>query len=58
MFDIKEWIGARLEERTSWDGTMLVGVGVVVLIAGPLAKLAAYCAIGYGIYTLVKKEEK
>ena len=53
----KQWIKARLDERTSWDGAALIGVGVVVLIAGPFAKLAAYAAIAYGIWTIWKKED-
>ena len=52
----KDWISARLKERTSWDGAALVAVGVVVLIAGPFAKIAAYAAIAYGIWTIYKKE--
>ena len=54
---IREWIKSRLEERTSWDGAMLIGVGVIVLIAGPFAKLAAYGAIAYGAWTIWKRED-
>ena len=50
------WIKDRLEERTSWDGAILIAVGVVVLIAGPFAKIAAYGAIGYGAWTIWKKK--
>ena len=53
---IKKFITSRLEERTSWDGAMLVAVGVIVLIAGPFAKLAAYAAILYGAWTIWKSE--
>lgn len=42
---IKKFITSRLEERTSWDGAALILMGVLVLIAGPFAKLAAYAAI-------------
>ena len=52
----KAWVKKRLRERTSLDGAVLIGVGVIVLIAGPFAKLAAYGAIGYGIWTLWKKQ--
>jgi hypothetical protein len=52
----KLWVKERLEERTSWNGGVLVAVGVVVLIAGPLAKAAAYAAIAYGVWTIWKKE--
>tara|TARA_X000001036_G_C20664098_1_gene800071 strand:+ start:646 stop:810 length:165 start_codon:yes stop_codon:yes gene_type:complete len=53
---IKKWITSRLDERTSWDGAVLIGVGIVILIAGPFAKLAAYAAIAYGAWTIYKAE--
>ena len=53
---MKNWIKARIEDRTSWDGAALVAVGVIVLIAGPFAKLAAYAAIAYGAWTIWKSE--
>ena len=53
---MKNWIKSRIEERTSWDGAALVAVGVIVLIAGPFAKLAAYAAIAYGAWTIWKAE--
>ena len=53
---VKKWITNRIEERTTWDGVMLIGIGLVVLIAGPFAKLAAYGAIAYGVWTLWKSE--
>ena len=53
---MKNWIKDRLDERTSWDGAALVAVGVIVLIAGPFAKLAAYSAIAYGAWTIWKSE--
>ena len=53
---IKEWVSERFEERTSWDGAMLIAIGVIVLIAGLFAKLAAYAAIAYGAWTLFKSE--
>ena len=28
---IKSWINARMKERTSWDGAMLVALGLMVL---------------------------
>ena len=53
---MNNWIKDRLDERTSWDGAALVAVGVIVLIAGPFAKLAAYAAIAYGAWTIWKSE--
>jgi hypothetical protein len=54
---IKKWVKSRIEERTSWDGAALILMGVLVLIAGPFAKLAAYVAIAYGAWTIYKKED-
>ena len=53
---IRQWIKSRLDERTSWDGAVLIGVGIVILIAGPFAKIAAYGAIAYGAWTIYKSE--
>jgi len=53
---LKKWINSRIEERTSWDGAVLIAVGLVILIAGPFAKLAAYGAIAYGAWTIWKSE--
>ena len=54
---IRQWIKNRLDERTSLDGAVLIAVGLVILIAGPFAKLAAYGAIAYGAWTIWKKEQ-
>ncbi len=51
------WVKSRIDERTSWDGAVLIICGVLVLIAGPFAKLAAWAAIGYGAWTLWKREK-
>tara|TARA_E500000178_G_scaffold202109_1_gene199809 strand:- start:2468 stop:2629 length:162 start_codon:yes stop_codon:yes gene_type:complete len=53
---MKNWIKSRIEERTSMDGAVLIGLGLIVLIAGPFAKLAAYAAIAYGAWTIWKKD--
>lgn len=51
-----KWITNRLKERTTWDGAVLVGMGVIVLIAKPIAGLVAYAAIAYGAWTIWKAE--
>jgi len=53
---IISWVKARLAERTSWDGIVLVAVGLVVLLLGPYAKIAAIAAIIWGAFTILKKE--
>ncbi len=52
-----DWIKNRFKERTSYDGVALIAVGAVVIFLGPFAKWAAYAAIAYGVWTLVKKEK-
>lgn len=47
----------RINERTTWDGAALVALGVVVLIAKPIAGFLAYAAIAYGAWTIWKKEK-
>lgn len=49
------WIKGRLKERTSLDGAVLIAAGAAFIVLGPLAKIAAYGAIAYGIWTIVKK---
>jgi hypothetical protein len=51
-----DWIKERLKERTSLDGAVLIAAGAAFIVLGPLAKIAAYGAIAYGIWTIVKKE--
>ena len=48
-----EWVKDRVQERTSIDGVMLIGVGIVGLMFQGLVTWAAYVAIVYGIWTLV-----
>ena len=54
---INKWIIARLKERTTLDGAILIGAGVAFLIFKPIASLVAYAAIAYGAWTLFKKED-
>ena len=53
----KDWIKGRIGERTSWDGGVLIAMGVIALIAKPLISIAAWIAIGYGAWTIYKKED-
>jgi len=54
MFNIVDWVQERLEERTTWDGAMLIGFGLVMLMI-PM-DLFAYGAIIYGAWTCWKSE--
>lgn len=53
---ITDWTKGRLQERTTWDGVILVGAGIGYLVLEPIASFIAYGAIAYGIWTILKKE--
>ena len=57
MSNILDWIKARLPERTSWDGGLIIAGCLAVILFGGLAKIAAWVGLAYGIWTLVKPEE-
>ena len=54
---LQKWITARLKERTTLDGAILIGAGIAFLIFKPIASLVAYAAIAYGAWTIWKKED-
>lgn len=52
-----DWVKARLKERTSWDGGVIIAVCGSIILFGGLVKLVAWLGLGYGIYTIVTKED-
>ena len=50
------WIKNRMKERTSWDGAICIGLGLMILFMAPLAKIAAGLSIAWGIWTIWKSE--
>ena len=55
---MRKWINARIGERTSWDGAVLIGAGVAFLIFAPIADIVAYGAIAYAVLGQYSKENK
>jgi len=53
---IKAYINSRMKERTTWDGCVCIGLGLMILFMAPLAKIAAGIAIAYGAWTIWKSE--
>ncbi len=53
-----DWFKDRAKERTSLDGGALIALSLLVLLAGPLVKWAAWAAIAYGAWTLLTKEKE
>jgi|TARA_B100001248_G_scaffold249011_1_gene221824 multisubunit Na+/H+ antiporter MnhB subunit len=60
MMNIISWIKDRFTERTSLDGAMLIGVGVIGLFFSAIIPMNIICwaAIAYGAFTLYKSEDK
>jgi len=54
---ILNWIEERFWERTTWDGVILIIAGIAFLVLKPIANLIALFAIGYGAWTIYKKED-
>lgn len=53
----KEWLMARMPERTSQDGVLLVVICGSVILFGGVVKLLAWVGLAWGVYTLVKGED-
>ena len=51
-----EWLKGRMKELWSLHGGALIAIGLVVLFAGPFAKMAAWAAIAYGAWAIWKKD--
>ena len=56
ILGVKDWILARLAERTSWDGVTIIGGSVLILMGAPIIEMLAWPALVWGIYTLVKEQ--
>ncbi len=53
---IQKWMNARIKERTTLDGALLIVAGISFLIFKPIASIVAYAAIVYGGWTIWKSE--
>ena len=51
-----DWLKARLGERTSWDGGVIIAGSLAIILLGGLVKWAAWAGLVYGAWTLWKKE--
>ena len=57
LLKVKEWITARVAERTSWDGVSIIALSIAIVVASPLVKWMAWAGLVYGLYTLVKEQK-
>jgi hypothetical protein len=54
---IIDWVQARVNERTSWDGITIIFISIIALVATPLVQYAAWGGLCYGAWTLWKREK-
>tara|TARA_B100000519_G_scaffold173247_1_gene160509 strand:+ start:625 stop:789 length:165 start_codon:yes stop_codon:yes gene_type:complete len=52
-----DWIKGRISERTTWDGGVVIGMSILILIASPIIKWVAYAGLIYGAWALITKED-
>ena len=50
------WLKLRCKEMSSWSGASLIAFGVLVILGGPLVKIAAYAAIAWGVWSIYRKD--
>jgi len=55
--NVIDWVQARVNERTSWDGVTIIVISLMALIATPLVKIAGWLGLAYGAWTLWKREK-
>ena len=51
------WVKARVSERTSWDGGVIIVGCLMVICFGGLAKMAAWVGLVYGVWAIWKAEQ-
>ncbi len=51
-----EWVKARVSERTSWDGAVLLVGSLFLLWGGVLAEWMLWAVAAWGAYTIYKEE--
>ena len=52
-----DWVTARLKERTSWDGAVIIAGCLVIILTGGLAKALAWIGLAYGAWTCYMEEK-
>jgi hypothetical protein len=50
------WVKARVSERTSWDGAVLLVGSLFLLWGGVLAEWMLWAAAAWGAWTIYKEE--
>ena len=51
-----EWLKAWCKEVSSLHGGALIAIGLIILFASPIAKMAAWASIAWGLWAIWKKD--
>jgi hypothetical protein len=51
-----EWLKGRCKELSSLHGGALIAIGLIILFASPIAKMAAWASIAWGLWAIWKKD--
>ena len=51
------WLKARVSERPSWGGAVIIAGCLVVILTGGLAKALAWIGLVYGAWTCYMEEK-
>lgn len=52
-----KWIQARFAERSTWDGTVILAISILMFVTGPLIKYVAVAGVVYGLWRMIQKEQ-
>ena len=51
-----DYIKARIKERTSWDGGVIIAGSLAIILFGGIVEMAAWAGLVYGAWTIWKSE--
>ena len=55
-----EWFNKLIEklgQRSTWDGSVIIGISVLALLASPFVKYVAMAGIVYGCWRVYEQEQ-
>lgn len=58
MKNVLDWIKARGKEASTLDGVTIAVISGLVLLSSPFVKYVAVAGVAFGIWRMIKKDEK
>ena len=53
-----EWLKARLQEMSTLDGAVILGISVAAFIAAPFIKVIAGVGAAYGVWRMISESKE